>query len=66
MWETFVGILPAVMAYVPTGILDIATNVVGVSAIAASVFAKPNSQYARKAYALINILGFNFGKAKNK
>lgn len=66
MWETITGLLPAVMAYVPINVLDPITNAVGVAAIAASLFAEPQSQWGRKARSLINLLGFNFGKAKNR
>lgn len=45
---------------------DVATNVVGGAAILASVFAKPNSQWSRKLHKIINVIGFNFGAAKNK
>jgi hypothetical protein len=66
MWDTITGLLPAIMAYIPMGIIDPLTNVIGVAAVGATLFAKPNSQYARKAHKLLNIVGFNFGKAANK
>jgi len=66
MWDTIMGLLPAIMAYVPVDYISTGTSVIGGAAIIASGFAKPDSQYARKIHAVINLFGFNFGKAKNK
>ena len=41
------------------------TSVIGGAAVVASVFVRPKSQYARKLHTIVNILGANFGKAKN-
>ena len=60
IFQTLLSFLP-LLADMATPV----TSVIGGAAVVASVFVKPKSQYGRKLHTIINILGANFGKAKN-
>lgn len=62
IWNTVTSFLPLVIDSVASPAL----TVVGGFALVASVFTKPESQYGEKIHWLINLLGANVNKAKNK
>ena len=66
MWDTFVGFLPFVAEFTPANVLDIVTNVVGGAAIVASAFVPTNNRILERVRFAVNMLRFNFGKAKNR
>lgn len=65
-FEQIVNLATLVLNALPFAWVDTALTIIGGSAVIASAVAKPKSQYAEKAHKLINLLGFNFGKASNK
>ena len=66
LWETIISLLPMLIGYIPVNTLDVITNVVGGSAIIASVFVKTDNRILTRVHKAVNIMGFNFGNAKNK
>lgn len=66
MFDTILNTFGMVANVLPFDWVQTVLTVIGGSAVIASAVSQPNSQYARKAHKIINVLGFNFGKAKNK
>ena len=62
MYEQALDLFTTVLPLLPEAVL----STVGGFALIATRFAKPQSQWGRFIYAAVNILGANFGKAKNK